>query len=98
MADSKISALTALAASDVAGTDELVIVDTSVTTTKRVTFTGLVDAIGLNGGVRFSASAVSDGAVSNGECWIYIDTGVSPIVLAVKAKDGSGNVYTGAFA
>lgn len=36
MADSKISALTALVAADVAGTDVLPIVDTSATTTKKV--------------------------------------------------------------
>lgn len=36
MADSKISALTALVAADVAGSDVLPIVDTSATTTKKV--------------------------------------------------------------
>lgn len=98
MADTKISALTTLAAADVATDDKLPIVDTGATTTKAITFAALRDAMGLNGVVRFSTSAVADGAVDNGECWIYIDTGASPQVLAVKAKDGSGNVYTGAFA
>jgi len=98
MADTKISELTSLAASDVATTDELAIVDTSATTSKRITFEGLRDALGLNGVVQFSLTPVTDGAVSNGECWIYIDTAASPIVLAVKAKDASGTVFTGAFA
>ena len=53
MADSKISALTALASADVASTDVLPIVDISATTTKKITIANLaasVAAIGLNAG------------------------------------------------
>lgn len=41
MADTKISALTDLAAADIAGADEIAIVDTSVTTTKKASMTSL---------------------------------------------------------
>ena len=53
MADSKISALTALVAADVVSTDVLPIVDISATTTKKITVSSLADsiaAIGLNAG------------------------------------------------
>ena len=53
MADSKISALTALASANVASTDVLPIVDISATTTKKITIANLaasVAAIGLNAG------------------------------------------------
>ena len=42
MADSKISALTTLAAASVAGTDVLPIVDVSATATKKITVDELV--------------------------------------------------------
>lgn len=45
MADTKISALTALAAADIAATDVLPIVDTSAATTKKITASALLDAI-----------------------------------------------------
>ena len=46
MADSKISALTALAAASVAGTDVLPIVDVSATATKKITVDELVVYLG----------------------------------------------------
>ena len=53
MADSKISALSALVAADVVSTDVLPIVDISATTTKKITVSSLaasIAAIGLNAG------------------------------------------------
>jgi hypothetical protein len=53
MADSKISALTALVAADVVSSDVLPIVDISATTTKKITVSSLaasIAAIGLNAG------------------------------------------------
>lgn len=93
MADEKISDLNTVAAADVALTDRFVLDDGS--NTEALTFEATRDALGLNGIVRFSTSVVADGAVNNGECYIYLDTTVSPVALTVKAKDGSGNVFTG---
>ena len=49
MADSKISALTALASADVASTDVLPIVDISATTTKKITIGNLAASVAVNG-------------------------------------------------
>ena len=49
MADSKISALTALASADVASTDVLPIVDISATTTKKITIANLAASVAVNG-------------------------------------------------
>jgi hypothetical protein len=94
MADQKISELDTIAAADIALTDKIPMNDVSGTTNVAATVEALRDALALNGIVRFSTSPVADGAVNNGECYIYIDTAASPIVLSVKAKDGSGTVYT----
>lgn len=51
MADSKISALTALVAADVAGTDVLPIVDTSATTTKKVSTADLAEYVSTSSAI-----------------------------------------------
>jgi hypothetical protein len=45
MADSKISALTALVAADVVSSDVLPIVDTSATTTKKISLSDLIQVV-----------------------------------------------------
>lgn len=94
MSDSRISELTALAASDVAGTDVIPIVDTSATTTKKVTAEGLRDHLVLAGLPIVSFSSVADGVVANGETYIIIDTSASPITWTIKARDSGGTLYT----
>lgn len=98
MTDKKISELTALAAADIVNGDRFVVEDVSVSSTKSITFEALRDGLGRNGIARFSVSPVADGAVNNGECYIYIDTAASPQTFVIKAKDGSGNVYTSTLA
>lgn len=51
MADSKISALTALIAADVAGADVLPIVDTSATTTKKVSTADLAEYVSTSSAI-----------------------------------------------
>lgn len=94
MADKKISELGALAAIDVATGDRLPIEDVSASTTKSMTVGALRDALGLNGLLRLSFSAVADGAVQNGQGYLIIDTVASPVTFQIKARDSGGNLYT----
>jgi hypothetical protein len=61
MADSKISALTALVAADVVSSDVLPIVDTSATTTKKISLSDLIQVV-VGGS---SVNALSDVTISS---------------------------------
>lgn len=76
MADSKISALSALVAADVVSTDVLPIVDISATTTKKISLADLTEVV-VGGS---SVNALSDVTISspatnqilqyNGTAWV----------------------------
>jgi len=76
MADSKITALTALVAADVVSSDVLPIVDTSATTTKKISLSDLIQVV-VGGS---SVDALSDVTISsattnqvlryNGTAWV----------------------------
>ena len=76
MADSKISALSALVAADVVSTDVLPIVDISATTTKKISLSDLTEVV-VGGS---SVNALSDVTISspatnqilqyNGTAWV----------------------------
>jgi len=91
--DKKISELAGMAAADVSPSDNLVLDDTSEAETKRLPVDGLLEALGSFGAVRFSSVPVADGAVLNGQCYIYVDTAQSPPALAVKARSSSGVLF-----
>lgn len=83
MADTKISALTALAAADVAlATDVLPIVDTSVTTTKKIT----VDDLGIALSLYKSGSLTRDMTVASGNV-AYTGVGFKPKAIIFIAGD-----------
>lgn len=60
MADSKISQLTALAAVDLADTDVLPIVDTSATTTKKVTAASIAEYVAASSSISAVLPAEAD--------------------------------------
>lgn len=61
MADSKISQLTALTAVDVASTDVFAIVDTSATTTKKISAADLAEFIANSGVIAGVIAALGGG-------------------------------------
>lgn len=97
MADQKISQLTAITTID--GGDVLPIVDTSASTTKKVSITQLkaeapVQSVaGKTGAVTLDASDIGSGSVSNTE-FSYLDGVTSAIQTQINSKQGSLTLTT----
>jgi len=97
MADQKISQLTAI--TTIEGGDVLPIVDTSASTTKKVSITQLkaeapVQSVaGKTGAVTLDASDIGSGSVSNTE-FSYLDGVTSAIQTQINSKQGSLTLTT----
>ena len=87
MPDTAIPQLDPLAGADVADTDSLAIADISAEVTKELPFTDLLIALQARGAVKFVINEPADATIGNGECYLYLDTTVSPQTLNIKVKD-----------
>lgn len=87
MADTKISALTALAAGDVSTLDNLVIVDTDAGVSKRITVGALLTFILTNCTPQLEVRSSAPGAPTTGDVVVADRTNWDPAAI------GSGGPY-----